>query len=76
MRILPDDFIHRRKNDLCLVCGLLNGHSVGINLKDGLIWDPNSTNALELTVENLDKCCGDFEYTGVEQVAELYFSYK
>ena len=44
----------------CLVCGLLNGHSVGINLRDGLIWDPNFSNTLELTVESLDKCCGIF----------------
>ena len=76
MRILPDAFLHRRNKDLFLVCGLLNGHSVGINLKDRLIWDPNFTNAMELTLENLDKCCGGFGYTGVEQVAELYFLYK
>jgi hypothetical protein len=76
MRILPEVFLNRRKYNLCLVCGLLNGHSVGINLKDGLIWDPNFSNALELTVENLDKCCGDVEYSGVEQVAEVYFEYK
>jgi hypothetical protein len=75
-RILPDVFLNRRKNDLCLVCGLLNGHSVGINLKDGLFWDPNFTNAMELTLENLDKCCEDLGYSGVEQVAELYFLYK
>ena len=75
-RILPEVFLNRRKNNLCLVCGLLNGHSVGINLKDGLIWDPNFSNAFELTLENLDKCCGDVEYSGVEQVAEVYFKYK
>jgi hypothetical protein len=60
MRILPDVVFTRRNMNGCLVCGLLNGTSVGINLRDGLIWDPNFSNTLELTVESLDKCCGIF----------------
>ena len=52
----------------------MNGHSVGINLREGLIWDPK--NAMELTLENLDKCCGNFDYSGVEQVVQIYFQYK
>jgi hypothetical protein len=46
-------FFNRRKNDVCVVCGLVNGHLFGINLRDGLIWGPNFSNALELTVINV-----------------------
>lgn len=37
---------------------------------------PNSSHAMDLNMENLDKCCRDKEYMGVEQVGELVISSK
>ena len=55
-------------------CVLGFGHSIGVNLKEKYIWDPNFSQAQELSLENLDKCSGG-DYIGVEQVGEIYFKY-
>lgn len=37
VRILPNQCLTKKKNNVFLMCGLVNGHSVGINLREGLI---------------------------------------
>jgi hypothetical protein len=73
-KIIPDQFLNTTKRNVFLVLGLLNGHCIGVNLKDRYIWDPNFSQAQELNLNNLDKCSGG-KYMGVEQVGEIYFRY-
>ena len=71
---MPDQFLNLSKKNVFLVLGLANGHSIGVNLKEKYIWDPNFSQAQELSLENLDICSGG-DYIGVEQVGEIYFRY-
>ena len=73
-KIMPDQFLNLSKKNVFLVLGLANGHSIGVNLKEKHIWDPNFSQAQELSLENLDICSGG-DYIGVEQVGEIYFRY-
>ena len=61
-RIIPCEFERKRKKELLIACGLKGkkrgiGHCVGLDLKNGLLLDPNMEEAEDLTLENFDKSC-------------------
>ena len=44
-------------------------HAVGVDCKTGLIWDHTERFSLKLTLENLNRCCG--ESNTLEKISQM-----
>ena len=56
---------------IVIICDKNGGqhHAVGLDCKTGLIWDHTERFSLNLTLENLNRCCG--ESNTLQKISEM-----